>query len=136
MILVDSSIWSLALRRKRRDLSRSESGIAYHARELVIAGDAAVIGLIRQEVLSGIASAAQFEAIKSQLLAVDELAMSTNTYILAAEFFNTCGAAGIAPGAIDMTICAAAHAEAVPIFTVDPDFTRYAKILPIALYKY
>lgn len=50
MILVDTSIWSLALRRRQSDMSP-------YARELVkLIGDTRVqmIGSIRQEILSGI----------------------------------------------------------------------------------
>jgi predicted nucleic acid-binding protein len=54
---------------------------------------------------------------------------------LAAEFYNICRANGIAPEAIDMTICAAANVQGTPIFTTDPDFPRYAAHLPITLHK-
>jgi len=36
---------------------------------------------------------------------------------------------------IDMLICATAHRWEVPIFTVDPDFPRYAQHLPIRLHN-
>jgi len=35
---------------------------------------------------------------------------------------------------IDMMICAAGHAHLCEIFTGDPDFARYARVLPIRLY--
>ena len=135
-VLVDSSVWSLALRRKRRDLNPFELALVYRVRELVIAGDAALIPIIRQEVLSGIAVESHFRAIKSQLLAVTALPTPPDLYILAAEYFNICRNGGVSAGAIDMTICAAAHTHNTPIFTVDPDFPLYARHLPIKLFTF
>jgi predicted nucleic acid-binding protein len=134
MILVDTSIWSLALRRRRRDLNASERRLVFCVRDMVIAGDAAVIPLIRQEVLSGLALKSQFEAIRSQLAAITTLSTPNDMFILAAEFFNTCRRGGLPPGAIDMTICAAAYLHGVAIFSGDPDFVGYAKHLPIQLF--
>jgi predicted nucleic acid-binding protein len=77
-----------------------------------------------------------FEQLKDRLAQIEELQIDANTFILAAEFYNTCRAAGITAGGFDMTICAAAHLHATPIFTTDPDFIHYAKYLPIGLHKY
>jgi predicted nucleic acid-binding protein len=135
MILLDSSIWSLFLRRKQRDLNPHERAIVHHVHDLIVAGDAVIIPLICHEVLSGISDKAKFDYIKARLLAIDELPLQIETYTLAAEFFNTCRAKGTAPGAIDMTICAAAHLHHTPIFTTDPDFPLYARHLPFSLYN-
>jgi len=134
-VLVDTSIWSLALRRRRRDLDARELRLVHAAREMVIAGDAAVIPLIRQEVLSGLSLASQFATIKAQLAVLTTLPTPNEMYILAAEFYNICRRAGSAPGAIDMTICAAANIHGTPIFSTDPDFLRYANHLPIQLFR-
>ena len=56
MILIDTCIWSLALRRTRKDLNPQERKLYFRWRELVIDGSAALIGPIRQELLSGIHS--------------------------------------------------------------------------------
>jgi len=133
-VLIDTSVWSLGLRRKRRDLNPLELKSFFEWEQLLINGYAAIIGLIRQEILSGIASPTMFESIRRRLAHTPDLALPPDTYTLAAEFYNRCRATGSAPGPIDMTICAAAHTHNTPIFTTDPDFLRYAKILPIHLY--
>lgn len=135
-ILVDSSIWSVGLRRRKRHLNPDELKVFYEWQRILIAGDAAIIGPVRQEVLSGIVSHAEFEAVKRRLYPTHDLQISTDTYVLAAKFFNTCRSAGVAPGPIDMTICAAAHNHAVPIFTTDLDFVLYARHLPIKLHRF
>jgi predicted nucleic acid-binding protein len=134
-VLIDSSVWSLALRRRRRDLNPNELKLYYEWERLVLDGQAALIGPIRQETVSGIASQREVQIVKQRLAVVKELQMPSDLFLLAADFFNACRAAGIAPGAIDMMICAAAHIHGTPIFSIDPDFEHYAKHLPITLHK-
>ena len=135
-VLVDSSVWSLGLRRRKRHLNADELKVYYAWEQILIRGEATIIGLIRQEVLSGVVSPREFELISQRLAPTPDLPLFTEIFVLAAQFFNTCRSAGIAAGAIDMTICAAAHIHNTPIFTTDPDFPRYAKHLPVALHLY
>jgi predicted nucleic acid-binding protein len=133
-VLIDTSIWALALRRARYDLNPVEKSLVFQCRDLTISGKAVLIGPILQETLSGIPDPTKFEQVKARLLCIRELALKPATFVVAAEFFNTCRRHGIAPGPIDMTICAAAHLHDVHIFTTDPDFLRYAQLLPIGLH--
>jgi hypothetical protein len=63
-VLVDTSIWSLALRRTNAQISDAEKRIASDLRDLIQDGRARLIGAIRQELLSGIRDPAQFEQLK------------------------------------------------------------------------
>ena len=47
---------------------------------------------------------------------------------------NQCRSRGIAGSPIDFLICAVAHRRTWQIFTLDRDFTLYAKALPVVLY--
>lgn len=134
MILVDTSILSLAFRRKRRDLNLTERRYVFAINDLLTRGEVAIIGLIRQELLSGIANGEQFRQLNDRLDFLYDLPLTRDIFVLAADFYNICRSRGIASGDIDMAIAAAAHIHNVPLFTSDPDFTRYAKYLPITLY--
>ncbi len=134
MILIDTSVWSLGLRRRRRDLNQQELSIFYTWESLLKRGEAAIIGPICQEVLAGIAVPEIFNHIRLRLLLMEELPVTIETFIRAAEFYNICRSAGVAPGPVDMTICAAADIHGVPIFSVDPDFALYARHLPVSLF--
>ena len=135
-VLIDTSVWSLALRRRRRDINSTELKVYYEWERLVLDGTASLIGPIRQETVSGIAAPREVAIVKQRLAPVHEFALPSDLFLLAADFFNHCRAAGIAPGAIDMMICAAAHSNGVPIFSTDPDFSFYARHLPISLHTY
>ena len=58
--VIDTSIWSLALRRSRGPLSPEARELA----ELVREGRTAMIGPVRQELLSGIKSGQQFQLVR------------------------------------------------------------------------
>jgi predicted nucleic acid-binding protein len=100
---------------------------------MALDGDVVLIGPIRQEVLSGIRHQIQFERLQKRLNDFPCFEMRQSHYERAAECFNSCRAHGISAGSIDMIICAAAIQHDVHIMTTDPDFTRYAKHLPILL---
>ena len=135
IVLVDTTIWSLALRRRREALRSAESAVVEEWARLVSSGEAALAGPIRQEVLSGIRSAEAFAALQEQLGNFRYLAIVPGDYDRAAGFFNECRAAGIAATAIDMLLCAIAHRHEVAIFTTDGDFAHYADLLPIRLHR-
>ncbi len=62
-ILVDTSIWSLALRRSGT-LSEEDQSLVYELNDLISEARVAIIGSIRQELLSGISKQDQFDALK------------------------------------------------------------------------
>ena len=66
-VLVDTCIWSLALRLQTRHLNASEALLREELGNIVEEGRAQLIGPIRQELLSGIREAAQFERLREHL---------------------------------------------------------------------
>jgi predicted nucleic acid-binding protein len=134
-VLVDTSIWSLALRRKARDLSSRESLLVRELAELVRDGRARIMGLTRQELLSGIKTEAQFEALRKTLSAFPDELVDTSDYETAAKAGNQCRSKGIAASLVDILICAVAKRRGMAIFTTDPDFAKYALVLSLQLYS-
>jgi len=135
-ILVDTSVWSLALRQSETDLSRKEAHAVDLLKELIRDGRVVVIGPVRQEILSGIPDEAQFGKLKAKLRAFEDLGLTSDDYELAAEFTNTCRKRGVQGSYIDFLICAVAARNKLPIFALDKDFERYAQPLGISLYRY
>jgi predicted nucleic acid-binding protein len=130
-VLVDTSVWSIALRRPIPS-SAEVKGL----RDLIDQGRAVLLGAIRQEILSGVRSEKQFELLRDHLAAFVDLEVSSDDHIRAAGFFNRCRREGVEGSNTDFLICAAAHRHQVPIFTTDRDFSRFAKILPVALFEH
>ncbi|MBN2241110.1 MAG: hypothetical protein JW793_00365 [Acidobacteria bacterium] len=80
-VLVDTSVWSEALRRSKK----IESGVVRELRNLILEHRVEIIGPIRQEILSGLREEAQFERLEKHLAAFPDLGMTTDDYILAAK---------------------------------------------------
>jgi predicted nucleic acid-binding protein len=135
-VLVDTSIWSLALRRTKTDLSRKEAYAVDLLKELIRDGRVVVIGPVRQEILSGIPDEAQFRKLKAKLRAFEDLGITPDDYELAAEFYNACRKRGVQGSHIDFLICAVAARNQLPVFTLDADFDRHAQPLGISLFRY
>ncbi len=134
-VLVDTSVWSLALRRKARDVSLEEAAVVAELTQLIKEGRARIIGLVRQELLSGIKTASQYEKVRSMLQAFPDERIETPDYEAAAKASNECRAKGVAVSVSDMLICAVALARDWSVFTTDPDFKNYAKALAIQLHS-
>ena len=132
--LVDTSVWSLALRRKAGDLSAAEAETVGELRELIREGRARMIGLVRQELLSGIKIAAQFDRLRGVLRSFADEPADTADYEAAAKASNECRAKGVAVSVSDILICAIALSRGWSVFTTDPDFKNYARVLGIKLH--
>ena len=130
-VLVDTSVWSEALRRAKK----IESDVVREFRSLTEEHRVDIVGPIRQEVLSGLREDAQFEKLEKHLAAFPDLPLSSEDYITAAKFFNICRAKGVQGSNTDFLICAVAVRRQLAIYTTDKDFSLFAKRLPIVLHE-
>ena len=133
-VLVDTSVWSLALRRKGESLRGSEKALVAELAELIREGRVRVIGLVRQELLSGIKTAEQYEKLRVYLRAFPDEAVETPDYEEAAAAGNRCRAKGVGVSVVDILLCAVAMKRNWSIFTTDPDFSNYSKVIPFAIH--
>ncbi len=133
-VLVDTSVWSLAFRRKPADLNAVEKAIVVELGELIKEGRVRIFGLIRLELLRGIKTVAQYEKVLAAIEKFQDEMIGTIDYESAAKCANACGAKGIAVSVTDALICQIAMSRGFSIFTTDPDFQNYAKVLPILLH--
>jgi hypothetical protein len=129
-ILADSCVWSLLLRRKNKAaLSNEEQLMVASLGEAILDGRVAIVGPIRQEVLSGIKEIAQFERLRRALEAFPDSPIATGHYEEAARLFNLCRSHGVECGAIDILLCAVASKERWSILTTDGGMKRCMDVL-------
>jgi predicted nucleic acid-binding protein len=133
-VLVDTPVWSLALRRKQADLNARERVLIRALAELIREGRAQMMGAVRQELLSGIREEERFHKLRNYLRAFEEPGIEVLDYEEAARMRNVCRGRGIAGSAIDFLICAVAQRRDWHIFTTDRDFERYGRVLELKLY--
>lgn len=125
MLLVDTSVWSYTLRRKKAaTLSAEQQQLSDSLAEAIDDGRVAIIGPIRQELLSGIKDEAQFEKLKRALEPFPDEVLSTSDYEEAARLYNVCRSHGAECGAIDILICSVATRRGWGVLTADEDIKR------------
>lgn len=130
-VLVDTSVWSLALRRARP----VDSPVVRELAELIREGRVVMIGAVRQEILSGIRDARQFRLLRSRLRAFPDVISETSDFEDAALLFTRGRAAGIQGSNTDFLICAMALARGLSVFTTDADFIAYQRVCPLKLHE-
>lgn len=131
-VLVDTSVWSLAL---RHPLKSQFLPIVHELEDLVREIRVCTIGPIRQELLSGIKEQRQFEALRTRLRAFLDVTLYQADFERAAELFNTCRRAGVQGSNTDFLICAVAEYNDLSVFTTDRDFRRYQKYAKFVLHE-
>lgn len=130
-VLVDTPIWSYALRSRSKEYQPEIDALT----SLIRDQRAVIIGPIRQEVLSGYSDLRKYRTVREKLSNFENTPILDVDYDLAAEFSNKCRKKGVQGSHIDFLICAVANRLDVPIFTNDRDFELYQGIVPIKLFK-
>lgn len=135
-VLVDTCVWSLFARRQKPGRgAAAQRRLVDEMVELIREGRVMVIGPIRQEFLSGVKDARQFETLCQLMEGFADIELETADYELAARFFNTCRSKGVQGTNVDLLICAVAHRRSLSVYTTDKDFKRYGKCIPLTLHE-
>lgn len=123
-LLVDTSVWSLAL---RRDARAQEPEV--HALVEALSGSDAVVttGLILQELLQGFSGPKAASSIVERFSALALVQPERSDYIAAAALRNTCRRSGVQIGTIDALIAQLCIGNDLTLLTTDRDFTHAAK---------
>ena len=130
-VLVDTSVWSLAFRKKQ--LTSDDKKLLDYLSFLIRNQYAVMIGPIRQEILSGISDESTFRKLKEALKAFPDFEITTDDYEQAAAYYNICRSNGIQGSHIDYLICSVAHNNDFLILTLDKDFEQYRRYIDIEL---
>jgi predicted nucleic acid-binding protein len=130
-VLVDTCVWSLAL----RGASLKQSSIVEQLTRLIDENQVKLIGPIRQELLSGYSDKRSYDKLRKKISFFPNEPIIDSDYEAAAEYSNLCRAKGVSGSHIDFLICAVSTRTKFRIFTTDNDFDNYSKHLPISLYE-
>lgn len=91
-IFVDTCIWSQTLRRKNHQQNQI---ITEKLQTLIQQRQVVMLGVVRQEILSGIQHENQFERIRVKLKSFPDYPVTTADFETAAQFYNLCRAKGV-----------------------------------------
>jgi predicted nucleic acid-binding protein len=123
-VIVDTSVWSLALRRH----APSKNPEAVLLTKLIGEGENIfLLGIILQEILQGVKVRSDFERLKEHFDAFPMLPVRREHYVKAAELRNYLSTKGIQTSTVDALIAASAISHECQLFTTDRDFHSIAK---------
>ncbi|MFB3136648.1 MAG: PIN domain-containing protein [Nitrospirales bacterium] len=124
-LVVDTSVWSLVLRRPQVE-EANQFVRTFHA--ALEKGDGIfLIGSILQELLDGVRSSRDFDRLLKLLEPFPLLDIHRQTHVAAARLRNHCRAKGVHASPIDFLIAATCCENGFPLLTADRDFTHIAK---------
>ena len=129
-ILVDTSVWSLALRRKQTH----ETQTVAQLRQFIEDGESIfLLGAIIQELLAGITDDQLFDRVAEHLANFPMITLERRDYIEAARLRNACKRQGVSAGAIDFLIASTCIQRELLLYTLDKDFQNMAAISELKL---
>ena len=131
-LLVDTSVWSLAL---RRDAEALEPEVQ-HLKEALLGADAVVTtGLVLQELLQGFSGAKASAQIIERFAALPLIQPTREDHVAAAELRNACRRAGVQVGTIDALITQLCLRHELTLLSTDKDFKSAAKHCALRLWS-
>lgn len=129
-VLVDTCVWSLALRRAHgAGLSARQKQLVSLLEDAIRDGRAVIVGPIRQEILSGVKDAHEFVRLESTLRAFPDQPLDTGDYVEAGRTYNLCRRHGVVCGPVDILLCALALKRGWEILTEDGGLLRCCAVI-------
>ena len=122
-LFVDTSIWSLALRRNSPGSSPEVKALV----QAIESGETLLTtGLVLQELLQGFSGPKSRDQLLHQFSSVPLLVPDRDDHVRAAELRNHCRRNGVQVGTIDALLAQLCIRHALTMLTTDKDFRRIA----------
>lgn len=130
-LLVDTSVWSLALRRDGMVSAPEVQALqdALHGSELVV-----TTGLVLQELLQGFSGPRAREQLIERFSSLPMLQPDRDDHIAAADLRNTCRRAGIQIGTVDALLAQLCIRHDGVLLSTDQDFMHAARLTPLRVW--
>lgn len=130
-LFVDTSVWSLALRRD----SPEHPAVDFLGDALRRAESICTTGLVLQEILQGFRGARERDAIIERLSSLPLLVPDREDHVAAADLRSTCRRHGVQVGTIDALLARLCLRHDLLLLTTDRDFEHMARHVPLRLWQ-
>lgn len=132
-VIVDTSVWSLVLR--RRQVDEADPHVVLFRQRLEAGDGFYLLGNILQELLDGVDSPRDFQKLVTLLRPFPLVEITREIFILASEMRNSFRRRGIQASPVDFLISATCIERGYPLLTSDRDFSRIAAHSKLKLLK-
>lgn len=130
-LFVDTSVWSLAL---RRDTPSSGTEVSYLIEALEGGAQVFTTGLVLQELLQGFSGPRNRQAMIERFAALPFLVPDRRDHIEAADLRNQCRRQGLQVATIDALLAQLCIRHDLAMLTTDRDFAAIAEVHPLHLH--
>lgn len=134
MIVVDTSVWSLAFRRRGWPNGVMPNVVKLLKKLTKEQQEVVVPGIVLQELLSGVKDEAQGERIKELMDGYPIVLATKEQHIEASNISNVCRKVGVSAATVDGLIAAQCIMLNGVLLTLDDDFKRISKCCGLRLY--
>lgn len=130
-LLVDTSVWSLALRQDSADLPE------VHELRRALGGSDLVrtTGIVLQELLQGLVSSTSRARMRDRLSRLSSVSVDLDDHLAAADAFVACRRRGVQLGTVDSLLAALCVRHGLTLLTTDRDFAYAAPILGLRVWR-
>ena len=132
MLLVDTSVWSLAL---RRDVAVTQPEVRHLEQALLGAQTVVTTGLVLQELLQGFSGPKARPQIIDRFSSLPLVQPDRQDHIDAAALRTTCRRGGVQLGTIDALIAQICIRHQLTLLTTDQDFTHAGRHCPLRIWS-
>jgi predicted nucleic acid-binding protein len=130
-LLVDTSVWSIAM---RRDHSEGHPSVDFLADALRHEGSIFTTGLILQEILQGFSGPKARKQILDRFTPLPLIVPQREDHTAAADLRNECRRRGLQIGTIDALLARLCIRYELVMLSTDRDFEYVARIAPLRLW--
>jgi predicted nucleic acid-binding protein len=129
-LFVDTSVWSLALRRDAAEDAREVAALrAALGAEVVV-----TTGLVLQELLQGFSGPKARDAVLERFAALPLIPPDREDHVAAAELRNTCRRSGVQLGTIDALLIQLCRRYELTMLSADKDFEHARSVVQFKLW--
>ena len=134
-LFVDTSVWSLALRRNATTPRVDAPEVAALRASLEGGQLVSTTGLVLQELLQGFNGPKAARSIAERFASLPFITPDRNDHIEAAALRNTCRRAGVSLGTIDALLARLCLRHGLTMLTTDRDFHHAAAHCPLRIWS-
>jgi len=123
-VLIDTTVWSLVLRRRNPDARLVQLVAQLEQRDA-----AYMIGPVRQELLTHLEPPERFRLLRDSIRSIRDLSLSSDDFEQAAALSTACRSRGIIASPTDFLVVAVARRESAAVLSLDRDFDYIRKVI-------
>lgn len=129
-MIVDTSVWSLALRRDHPRRNRQ----VQRFQQALLDGEVVLTGIVLQELLQGLVEGPTKDRLVGELSKLSLLVPGRADHLLAAQLFTTCRRKGVQLATVDALLASLCIRRDLVLLSTDKDFSHASRHIGLKIW--